>query len=70
MKEIRTGNECVKTTVFKYMTCEGELVQKNRDIIARKIPFQQMRQRLLEKHENLDIIRQHNDDYYDMLSLA
>ena len=35
---------------------------------ARKIPLLEMRKKLLEKHEDLGIIRQHSDNYYATLT--
>ena len=68
--ELFVGIESVKTTETRYSTHDGELVQNSSDVLACKIPLQNLRERLLAKHESLGIIRQHPDEYYEKLSLA
>ena len=64
--DICIGTQCVNTTESTYKTHLGDLIQKSTDITditTRKIPLQEIRQRLLDKHENLGIIRQHPGEY-------
>lgn len=68
--EICIGKETVTTTESRYTTHECELRQENTEVKARKIPLLEIRKRLLEKQENLGIIRQHPDEYYATLPLA
>ena len=65
--QINLGIECV-TTQTKYSTHEGKMIQESFEVNARKIPLLEIRKKLLKKHEDLGIIRQHSDNFYATLT--
>lgn len=66
--EICMGEDIVTTTHPRYVVQDGEIREETIEVKARKIPLIEIRKRLLEKHEDLGLIRQHPDEYYDTLS--
>lgn len=68
--EIAIGNEVVQPSYNKYsINPDTQAIQLNRvSFSARKIPINQIRERLLQKHEELGVIRKNSDDYYALLS--
>jgi len=68
--EIQIGREIVQTTYSSYTTDSStlsisEITKQNS---AREIPIMHIRQKLLEKHERLGIIRNNPDNYFVNLS--
>lgn len=45
------GEECAPYTITKYILENGKLVPKDTLVYARKVPLQQIRQRLISKHQ-------------------
>ena len=66
--EICIGDEIVPITHSRYIVQEGEIREETIEVTARKIPLYDIRRRLLERHEELGLIRQHPDEYYAALS--
>ena len=65
---ISIGEEIVTTTHLRYVVQQGEIRQETAEVSARKIPLIDIWRRLLEKHEQLGLIREHPDEYYATLS--
>ena len=66
--EICLGESIVTTTYPRHIARDGEIIEESVEVSARKVPLHKIRRRLLEKHENLGVIRQHSDEYYNTLS--
>ena len=62
------GAEIVPTTYPRY-TAQGEITQESNVVTGRKIPLTKIRQKLLEKHEDLGLIRLHSDEYYSTVKI-
>lgn len=57
----------VQTPCSRYTAHEGELRQESTDVYACKILLLEIRERLLQKHEEIGILRNHPDEYYATL---
>ena len=66
--EISIGKEICPTSYSRYTAHEGEIRQDNIQVNARKIPLIEIRKKLLDKHEELGLMRLHSDEYYTALS--
>ena len=66
--EIRLGESIVTTTDPRHIARDGKIIEESVEVSARKVPLYEIRRRLLEKHENLGVIQQHSDEYYNTLS--
>lgn len=68
--EISIGKEVVPYTVTSFnVDAENHcIVQQEQQISARKVPLVEICRRLLERHEDLGIIRGHSDEELDALS--
>ena len=65
--EIKIGREVVQTTYSRYIAQQGQLTQEKVEVYARKIPLLEIREKLLQKHEQLSIIRNDPDTYFATL---
>ena len=67
--KVSIGEEAVKSTYTQYTLDPVNLtvVEKNKDVFARKIPFLCIREKLLRQHEELGLIRIHPDVYFENL---
>jgi len=67
--EIQIGREIVQTTYSSYTTDPSTLSisETTKRISAREIPIKHIRQKLLNKHEKLGIVRNNPDDYFASL---
>ena len=66
--EICIGKEICPTSYSRYTAHEGEIRQDNIQVNARKIPLIEIRKKLLDKHEELGLMRLHSNEYYTTLS--
>ena len=70
--ETSIKEKAVKSTYTQYSLDPVNLtiVEKDNDVCARKIPFIQIREKLLQRHEELGLLRIHPDEYFDNLQEA
>ena len=67
---IRVGEEVVKSKYTRYTVDKSShtLVAEGVEVSARKIPLLEIRQTLLKKHEEMKLIRNQSDEYFENLS--
>ena len=67
--KVSIGQEAVKSTYTQYALDSVNLtiVEKNKDVFARKIPFLCIREKLLRQHEELGLIHVYPDEYFEKL---
>jgi len=67
---IRVGEEVTKSQYTRYSVDQSSqtLVVESVEVSARKIPFLEIRQKLLKKHEEMKLVRNQPDEYFDALS--
>lgn len=65
--ELTLGEEIVASEYSRYKVDvdSNSIIEEKGNVCARKIPFLQIRKKLLQKHEELSIIRNQPDAYYD-----
>ena len=70
--KVSIGQEAVKSTYTQYALDPVNLtiVEKNKDVFARKIPFLCIREKLLRQHEELGLIRIYPEEYFEKLQAS
>ena len=67
--EIHIGENILTTTHPRYVERDGEIREETTQVTARKIPLIGIRRELLKRHEELGLIRQYPDEYYETLTV-
>ena len=57
------------TTHPWYVERDGEIREETTQVTAHKIPLIEIRSELLKRHEELRLIRQYPDEYYETLTV-
>lgn len=68
--EVTLGDEVVVSTYKRYKINpeDNTIMEENDKVSARRIPMLQIRKKLLQKHEELGVIRNQPDVYFDTLA--